>query len=185
MFSIFFDEVIILSGSAKYQNNSELIISMAAVFFSSMIINIIIKKGISFDYLAFSVDDIKRSLSLPVVSSFFVLLLKRLKQVIIVIVLMKLIKPEIVYNLLIIILSVLYGTVMSIQAYYGGIYYAGIFIISILPHYIIYFLCIDLIFKFYKGRVFNKNKIRFISTEFMLTMIGVFLEENFLRIFLK
>ncbi len=172
-----------MSGSGKLQNYNELIVSMAAVFFSSLVINIIIKKGVSFDYLVFSIEDIKRVINLPVISSFFILLIKRMKQLILIIILMKLVKPEIVYNSLIILLSVLYGIIMSVQAHIGGIYYSGVFIVSVLPHYILYFLCIDLIYKFYKGRVFNKNKVRFISSILMLTMIGVFLEENFLRFF--
>ena len=174
-----------MSGSGKVQNYSELLISVAAIFFSSLIINIIIKKGYSFDYLIFSIEDIKRVLSLPIVSSFFILLFKRIKQVLLIIIIMKFIKPDLSYHVIIILLGVLYGMMMSVQANYGGIYYAGIFIVSILPHYIIYFLCIDLIYKFYKGRVFNKNKVRFISVIVMLTVCGVFLEENFLRIFLS
>ena len=150
-----------------------------------MIINIIIKRGYSFDYLMFTIEDIKRVLSLPIVSSFLILLFKRIKQVLLIIILMKLIKPDLLYHAIIVLLGALYGMMMSVQTNYGGIYYAGIFIISILPHYIIYFLCIDLIYKFYKGRVFNKNKVRFISVIVMLTVCGVFLEENFLRIFLS
>ncbi len=174
-----------MSGSGKVHNYSELLIAIVAVFFSSLIINIIIKKGYSFDYLIFSIEDIKRVLSLPIVSSFFILLFKRIKQVLLIIIIMKFIKPDLSYHVIIILLGVLYGMMMSVQANYGGIYYAGIFIVSILPHYIIYFLCIDLIYKFYKGRVFNKNKVRFISVIVMLTVCGVFLEENFLRIFLS
>ena len=174
-----------MSGSGKVQNYSELLISVAAIFFSSLIINIIIKKGYSFDYLIFSIEDIKRVLSLPIVSSFFILLFKRIKQVLLIIIIMKFTKPDLSYHVIIILLGVLYGMMMSVQANYGGIYYAGIFIVSILPHYIIYFLCIDLIYKVYKGRVFNKNKVRFISVIVMLTVCGVFLEENFLRIFLS
>ncbi|MBQ9232937.1 MAG: hypothetical protein IJ167_02725 [Lachnospiraceae bacterium] len=174
-----------MSEIKKIQNYNVLLISMVTVFFSSIIINIIIKKGISLEYLSFDVQDIRRVIALPVISSFFILLLKRIKQLIIVIVLMKLIKPEIIYNTIIIMLSVMYGMFMSIQAYTGGIYYVGVLIVSILPHYIFYFLCVDLVFRFYKGKVFNKNKIRFITSIFMLTAIGVFLEENFLRFFLK
>ena len=56
-----------MSGSGKLQNYNELIVSMAAVFFSSLVINIIIKKGVSFDYLVFSIEDIKRVINLPVI----------------------------------------------------------------------------------------------------------------------
>ena len=61
----------------------------------------------------------------------------------------------------------------------------GIFLVSILPQYILYYMCVDLTYKFYKGKVFNKNKAKFFCTIIMLTVIGTFLEENFLRFFLK
>lgn len=175
--------MIALTGSTKIHNYSELLVTMAAIFFSSLVINIIIKRGGTFDYLVFTVEDIKKFMNLPVVSSFLILLFMRIKQVLIVIVMMKIIKPEIIYNALIILLGALYEIIMSVQAYFGGVYYAGVFVVSILPHYIIYIFIIDLIFKFYKGRVFNKNKIRFTTSILMLTMVGVFMEENFLRIF--
>ena len=174
-----------MSGPVKFHNYSELLIAIASIFFSSLIINVIIKRGYSFDYLIFTIEDIKRALSLPIVSSCLILFLNRIKQVILIIILMKFIKPDFLYRAIIALLGVLYGTLMSVQANYGGIYYAGIFIISILPHYIIYFMCIDLIYKFYMGRVFNKNKVKFISIIVMLTICGVLLEENFLRIFLS
>ncbi len=174
-----------MSGPVKVHNYSELLIAIASIFFSSLIINVIIKRGYSFDYLIFTIEDIKRTLSLPIVSSCLILFLKRIKQVLLIIILMKFIKPDFLYRAIIALLGVLYGTLMSVQANCGGIYYAGIFIISILPHYIIYFMCIDLIYKFYMGRVFNKNKVQFISIIVMLTICGVLLEENFLRIFLS
>ncbi len=174
-----------MSDIKKIQNYNSLLLSMSVVFFSSLLINIIIKRGVSFDYLMFTLEDIKRIITLPPASSFIILFLKRLKQIAVVIVLMKLVKPEIIYNFCIVLLSALYGIIMSIQAYWGGIALVGVFIISILPHYIIYFLCIDLTYKFYKGRIFNKSKLKFIITILMSTVIGVLLEENFLRIILK
>ena len=169
----------------KFQNYNKLFISMISVFFSSLIINIFLKKGIKLDYLVFSIEDIKRVITLPVVSAFIVLCIKRIKQAVVIILLMKFFKPETVYNLIIIFLSIIYGIIMSVQAYTGGIAYVGVFIISILPHYIIYFLCVDLIYRFYTGRVFNKNKLRFGLSVLMLTMLGAFSEENFLRFFLR
>lgn len=174
-----------MSDLKKLQNYNKLFTSMIFVFFSSLIINILLKKGISFDCLVFTVEDIKNAMKLPVLSSFIVLSLKRIKQMAIIIVLMKLFKPEYVYNFLIVLASVVYGIIMSVQAYSGGIAYVGAFIVGIFPHYLIYFICVKLIYDFYIGRTFNKNKIKFALAVFMLTMFGVFFEENFLRFFLK
>ena len=174
-----------MSDLKKLQNYNKLFISMIYVFFSSLIINILLKKGISFDCLVFTVEDIKNAMKLPVLSSFIVLSLKRIKQMAIIIVLMKLFKPEYVHNVLMALMGIIYGIIMSVQAYTGGIAYVGAFIVSIFPQYIIYFLCIESIYNFYIGRSFNKNKIKFVLSIFMLTMFGAFFEENFLRFFLK
>lgn len=174
-----------MTGINKLQNYNELLISMVSIFFSSLIINIIMKKGGSFEYLIITMADIKRTITMPVISSFFIILFKRLKQLAVLIVLMKLFNPDIINRLAVVLLSSLYGILMSVQAYTGGITLVGTFLISILPQYILYFMCIDFTYKFYKGRVFNKNKVKFVCTIFMLTVIGAFLEENFLRFFLR
>lgn len=174
-----------MKGINRLQNYNELLISMVSVFFSSLIINIIMKKGISFDYLIITMADIKHTIAMPVISSFFIILLRRLKQLAVLIVLMKLFNPDIINRLAIVLLSSFYGVFMSVQAYTGGIALVGVFLISILPQYILYFMCIDFTYKFFKGRVFNKNKIKFMCSVFMLTAIGTFLEENFLRIFFR
>ena len=174
-----------MKGINKLQNYYELLIAMVSVFFSSLIINIIMKKGTSFDYLLITMADLKRTISIPVISAFLIIFLKRIKQIAVLIVFMKLFNPDIVNNLSIVILSSFYGVLMSVQAYAGGIYMVGIFLVSILPQYILYYMCVDLTYKFYKGKVFNKNKAKFFCTIIMLTVIGTFLEENFLRFFLK
>lgn len=174
-----------MTGINKIQNYNEILIAMVSMFFSSLIVNVIMKKGVDFDYLIVTMQDIKRTLDIPVISSYFLVLIKRIKQLVIIILLMKFFKPEIIFNLFIVLISSFYGIIMSVQAYYGGVYSVGIFLISIFPQYILYFLSVDFTYKFYKGRVFNKNKIKFISAVFMLTAIGTFFEENFLRIFLK
>lgn len=169
----------------KIQNYTSLLIAVCSIFFTSLIVNILIKTGASFDYMAFSLRDIYMGMSVSVLPAFVFILLRRLKQVVIIILFMRLFKPESVYNLLILLLSVFYGFMMSVQTYSGGIREVGVFLISIFPHYLIYLFALNFIYRYYIGRVLNKNRIKFITILLIIIIIGVIFEENFLRFFLR
>ena len=169
----------------KIQNYTSLLIAVCSIFFTSLIVNIFIKTGVSFDYMAFSLKDLYMGLSVSSLSAFVFILLRRLKQVVIILLFMKLFKPELVYNFLILLLSMFYGFMMSVQTYSGGIREVGVFLISIFPHYLVYLLAINLIYKYYIGRALNKDKLKFITILLIIIIIGVIFEENFLRIFLR
>ena len=169
----------------KIQNYTSLLIAVCSIFFTSLIINILIKAGITFDYMTFSLSDIYKGLSVSYLPAFAFILLRRLKQVIIILLFMRLFKPDLVYHFIIFLLSAFYGFMMSIQTFSGGIREVGVFLISIFPHYLIYLFALNFIHKYYTGRVLNKDKLKFITILLIIIIIGVIFEENFLRFFLR
>ena len=169
----------------KIQNNTSILIAISSVFFTSLTVNILMKTGTVFDYMAFSIMDIYRGLSVSFLSGFVFILLRRLKQTVIILIFMKLFKPELIYDFLILLLGMFYGFMMSVQTYSGGIREVGVFLISIFPHYILYLFVINFIYRYYSGKIINKNKLKFITILLITIIIGVIFEENFLKIFLS
>ena len=169
----------------KLQSYTSLLMALCAIFFSSVFINILIRMGFAFDYLAFDLSDLIGGTEVPYLTSFIFILFKRLKQAFLIAVLMKLFKPSYIYHVIILGLGFFYGLMMSVQTFAGGIREVGVFLLGIFPHYVIYILAVDMMYKFYSGKIFNRSFLKFITVLLIMLVLGVIFEGNFLKIFLR
>lgn len=166
------------------QYSSRPAILLISVVFASFIINLFIRNGLDFNYLSLSVDEIKLMSDASYISMMLYILIKRMKHVLLVLILMKVLKPDFVYNSILILLSVMLGILLTVQTYYVGI--AGVFllILYIIPHYIVYVMLINYIYEHYMGGLVDIGKLRFWMVTVLLLMIGVLCEGFFSRFFL-
>lgn len=166
------------------QYSSKPAILIISVVFASFIINLFIRNGLDFNYLSLSVDEVKLMSEASYMSMMLYILLKRLKHVLLVLILMKILKPDFVYNSIIIILSGMLGILLTVQTYYDGITGVFLLILYIFPHYIVYVILINYIYEHYVGGLGEIGKLKFLMVTVMLLMIGVLCEGFFSRFFL-
>lgn len=156
-----------------------------SVLISCLTINIFIRAGFDFEYMKLSsgvlINDSESCFNITVLYVLYV----RIKQLIFVILLMKILNTETVYNCIIIFLGVVFGAMGTIQTYYSGLVGIGELILYILPHYIFYILLIHLLFRFYKG--FYREESRFGRILFLVVIFigGIVAEAVFSRFFLQ
>lgn len=169
--------------AVQYNNRSAILI--IAVVFASFIINLFIKSGLNFEYLCLQVEEIKVISDSSYLSLMLYVLIKRIKQAVLVVILMRVIKPDIVYNAIIVLLSGMLGILLTVQTYYAGI--AGVFllILYIIPHYIVYIILIKYIYDHYLGNLVDIGKTKFFLITILLLLIGVLCEGVFSRFFLN
>lgn len=173
-----------VQSSGNLQNGGRPAILLMTVVFASVIINLFIRAGLDFSYLSLSVEQLGELSELSIMTSLVYVFLKRLKHCFIVFVLMRVLKPEFVYNAVVILLSGMLGVLMTTQTYYGGI--SGVFLLMlyILPHYIVYMM---LVHYMYEQHTFASNdavKLKFFVTVLLLLAIGVLCEGFFSKFFL-
>lgn len=172
-----------MASMESLKNNKRIVLLIFSVFFSSFIINLFIRNGFSFEYLFLSMDSIYAIMEEGYLISMFFILLKRLKHFLIIYILMKVIKPEYVYNGLITILSIMLGIMLTVQTYYEGISGVFLFLLYIVPHYIVYLI---LLRSMYEGSgTLSASKLKFTVTLLLLLAMGVLCEGFFSRFFLQ
>ncbi|MDE6023855.1 MAG: stage II sporulation protein M [Lachnospiraceae bacterium] len=142
---------------SKIRQEERSVLLLTSLILSVFLINIFIRRGFDFEYLKLSIYDIEQSLNLNIVSLIFYVFLKRGKQFIVIWLLMKVIKPDLVYNIILIVLCGMYGVMSTVQSYYIGFQGIITFIIYMLPHYIIYIFMIKLLHDYYAGYRQSKN----------------------------
>ncbi|MCM1273017.1 MAG: hypothetical protein NC225_12065 [Clostridium sp.] len=183
---------------SKIRQEERSVILLTSLVLSVFLINIFIRRGLDFEYLKLSIYDIEQSLNLNIVSLIFYVFVKRGKQFIIIWLLMKAIKPDLVYNIFLIVLCGMYGVMSTVQSYYIGFQGIITFIIYMLPHYIIYIFMVKLLYDYYSGYRQSKNaslnggamdeimneKAKVIALFIILFVMGVISEGFFSRFFL-
>ncbi len=183
---------------SKIRQEERSVILLTSLVLSVFLINIFIRRGLDFEYLKLSIYDIEQSLNLNIVSLIFYVFIKRGKQFIVIWLLMKTIKPDLVYNIILIVLCGMYGVMSTVQSYYIGFQGIITFIIYMLPHYIIYIFMIKLLHDYYSGYRQSKNlssdggamdeimneKTKVTALFIILFVMGVVSEGFFSRFFL-
>ncbi|MCM1288144.1 MAG: hypothetical protein NC240_07510 [Clostridium sp.] len=158
------------------------VLLLVTIFLSSFLINLFIRRGLSFEYLTLSAYDMRDVLSSRMAPSIIYIIFKRGKQLAIIWMLMKVLKTEYVYNTLLVIMSGMFGIMATVQCYYLGLNGMLTLLIFLLPHYIVYFLIIKFLYDYYGGGGYEKTKILILFA--ILFSIGVMCEGFFSRFFL-
>lgn len=170
---------------AKLIKFDRITIVVFAAMFAGVVVNVFIKCGLSFEYMFLGRDDLCSNEALPYFATILYVLFIRLKQLIFVLLLMKIINTDIVYNLLMIFIGGIFGTFATVQTYYGGLTGLTELLLSLLPHYIFYLFLLFMIYSHYKNwskENFQIGKIMFCAVIFCT---GVVCEGFFSRIFLE
>ncbi len=155
------------------------------VMLASVVVNVFIKCGLGFEYMCLGREDLCSNEILPYSVTILYVLFTRLKQLIFIILLMKIINTDIVYNILMIFIGGIFGVFATIQTYYGGLTGLAELLLFLLPHCIFYLLLLFMIYSHYKNwskENFQIGKIMFCAVIFCT---GVVCEGFFSRIFLE
>lgn len=155
---------------------------LVSVIFSCVVINLFMRRHIDFGYLSLSVYDI--SLRTKTETTVLVyIFLKRLEQYVVIFALMRLLKTDIVYHGVIILLSMMFGVLCSVQTYYDGVVGVVLLLLYLLPHYIIY------LFLLYASKRFlsfpdRRKYLRFLTFAVFVLLLGVLAEGIVSKFFL-
>lgn len=155
-----------------------------AVIASSIVINVFFKMGFDFDYLTLSFDSVAEKSQGLNLSLLMYVLFVRLKQFLFIILLMKVLNIDIIYNTICILFGLGLGIIITVQTFYCGIYGIGELIIYMFPHFLIYIYLINMLYLLFKN--FNRDYLNFGKIVFflMLFCFGVSCEGIFSRFFL-
>ena len=168
----------------KDENIDKTTIFVISVLLASLAINLFIRCGFDFEYLQLTSSGYSCISSVSYATSVLYILVKRLKQFVLIIIFMKIFNTELVYNCLTISLSFIFGIFVTIQTYYSGLSGVIELLLYLLPHYIFYLILFCLVYKHYKNWTkdnFQPSKIMFFL---VLFCAGVICEGFFSRFFL-
>lgn len=165
---------------SKKMENKRFLFMMASVFLSCFFINLFIRKGFDFEYLHIDVYSINDSFKIEYLSMVSFVTLKRLKQFIILCILVNILNKDFVYNIIILLFGIALGIMLTVQTYYDGIVGIFLFILYIFPHYIVYFILLrEICTNSYEGSNVKKYVIYL-----LLFFMGLLFETFFSRFFL-
>lgn len=159
-------------------------IFLMSVVFASVVINLFIKSGMDFSYLSLSFEQLEVMTGTTMISSIVYIFLKRIKHCLILFVLMRVLKPDFVYNAVVILLSGMLGVLLTVQTYYGGISGVFLLILYLIPHYFVYMMLVQYMYEHYTYTSNDTGKLKFLVTIMLLLGIGVLCEGFFSRFFL-
>ncbi|MGN0435167.1 MAG: hypothetical protein ACI4D8_00895 [Wujia sp.] len=154
----------------------------ATVVLATFTANMLIGRG--FDLSALSIDCSLVTLKGELLSDFVFIVIKRIKQLFVIALLLKCFNPELIIKLLFTITGVVFGLFITVQIYYYGPQGIIIFLLCLLPHYLVY---IFLIKNLYDFNMYYKNEklfVRFLTVIIILLGIGLVLEGFFSKFFL-
>lgn len=172
--------------SSRLINFDRTTVMVFVVLFASVIANVLIKCGLDLGYMRLSFDisyDINNVTSYS--TSILYILFTRLKQLIFIILLIKMINADVIYNLIIMFFGFIFGIFATIQTFYNGLTGIIELMLFLLPHYIFYMVLIHFIYKHYKN--WSKDSMQFVKIIFLVVLFcaGVVSEGLFSRIFLE
>lgn len=157
---------------------------VVTVVFASILVNILLKLNIDMNYLSIDIYEIISVHKSNMFDVFLYLFIERGKQLIVIYLLSKVINPNILQNIIIVLLMFCLGVFLTIQTFYYG--FAGILILlaSIFPQYFVYIFLVKYLCQRFNGEKYNKNKYVYYVNVTLLLLLGVVLEEIFLIFFL-
>lgn len=165
--------------------NNTYILALTSVIFVSLMFNLFIRNEIDFGYLVLDINDMANLILQERKQVIEYILLKRLKQLILWVILIKAFGSEKIFYGLIVIFGGILGLLISAQVYYLGVLGLVILLLYIFPHYVIYF---GGIYYGYKLRLFDvgtSDNMKKLLTTCLIFVFGVILECSFMTIFLK
>ncbi len=159
--------------------------SVIALFISSFIVNMFLRYGFCFSYLSMSVYDIGFNIEKDSLQALVYLVIHRLEQLFVVVLCMKLLNADYVYNAIICLLSAMFGVMVTVQTYYEGITGVFLLILYVVPHYIAYIIFLWLLRDSNDRRNLEQKNAKRIIALTILFVIGIVSECFFSRFFLK
>lgn len=165
----------------RYDGN--LIFVMCAILFSSLIINLFLRRNADFGYLNLSVYDTAKTAQTNL-SVLLYVFIKRAEQFVIAFALMKLLRPDVVYRFILVLLGMMFGTMSTIQTYYDGFSGVILLLLYLLPHYVVYLLLLNRTSVFLTYGKGDGKKLRFFAFALALLLLGTILEGILSRFFL-
>ncbi len=165
--------------------NSTYCISLVSAVLVCFMCNLFIKNDINFEYLALELTDIRNLVLQDKQIVLGTVGLNRIKQLIVLLIIMKAFGSKNTYNFLMILLGSILGFVLSIQVYYVGMGGIIIFMVYIFPHYLIYLLAMyysSITNMFERG---NDSNIKKVMSFALIYVVGIVVECVFMTFFLK
>lgn len=169
---------------SKYKNN-ELLLFVVSVILASFAYNLYILNNNSYSIndLLIKLSDIGKNNKFGSIAPY--VLLKRVKQAIIIFLLFKTFNPETIIDLLIIAFGVFTGMMITGQVYLNGIYGMFVYVLSLLPHYPVYIYLIKNLYNLNNLSSHDKEFWGYFLFSISILGIGVVCESYFSIFFLK
>lgn len=158
-------------------------LAIVSVIFSCITINLFMRRQVDFGYLNLSVYDISFRAKTETTVLIYIFL-KRLEQYIVIFALMRLLKTDVVYHGVIILLGMMFGVLCSVQTYYDGVKGVALLLLYLLPHYIIY-LYLLYVAKRFLSFPDKRKYLRFFLFAAFILLLGVLSEGIISRFFLN
>ncbi len=156
-----------------------------SVIFVSLIFNLFIRNEADFSYLIIDVNDVGNTILQNNKNVVGYILLKRIKQLALLLIILKAFGYQIVFDFMVIVGGCAIGLMVSSQVYYLGLAGLIILLVYVFPHYIVYFY--GLYFG-YKNKIFSVGKtdnFKIFVIFSLVFIVGMILESIFMTIFLK
>ncbi len=165
--------------------NSIYIWSLISAVVVCIMFNLFIKNEIDYSYMILDIYDVKNMVIQEKGVVVSTIIMNRIKQLFILLLLMKAFGGKQIYNMVMIILGGVFGFVMSVQIYYLGLPGVLIILAYIFPHYLFYILA--MVYENTTGlfEMVSKDNIKKIFIFIMIFSIGMFFECLFMTFFLK
>ncbi|MBE5953018.1 MAG: hypothetical protein E7257_02520 [Lachnospiraceae bacterium] len=165
--------------------NSTYFLSLLSAVIVCIMFNLFIKNEIDYSYMILDIYDVNNMVSQGKNIIITTIVINRLKQMVLLIILMKAFGGKNIYNIVMMLLGGVLGFVLSAQIYYLGLSGVLIILAYIFPHYVFYILA--MVYENNSGlfELGNKDNIKKISTFVMIFTVGVIFECLFMTFFLK
>ncbi len=168
-----------------YKVNKSYVLVCLSVVFVSLIFNLSIKKNVDFSYLSIGMEDMYSIILRSNKDVLTYIFIKRIKQLLILLILIKAFGSITIYNTVLVSLSGVLGLLLSVQVYYLGFQGVVVLLLYVLPHYILYFLSI---YYCHKIKLFDsktEDSIKNLVGIVLIYVSGMIVEGVFMTNFLK
>ncbi len=147
--------------------------------------NLFIRNEIDYSYVILDIYDVKNMVLQENSTIVTTVIINRIKQIVLLLILMKAFGGKQIYNVIMILLGGVLGFVISAQIYYLGL--AGVLIILayIFPHYILYILAMIYVNSVNLFETTNKENVKKNVAFVMIFLLGVVFECFSMTFFLK
>ncbi len=165
--------------------NSTYFLSLLSAVVVCIMFNLFVKNEIDYSYMILDLYDVRNMVLQEKSVIMTTVVINRVKQMLLLIILIKAFGGKQMYNVIMILLGGVLGFVISAQIFYLGLEGVLIVLAYIFPHYIFYILAMV-----YENSVglfdtVNKENIKKNVTFIMIFLVGVILECFFMTFFLK